>query len=170
MVLTSPLSARLVCRVEPIDILSCLLSTFPVRSNLVRRPKSGAGRAASPKTARRGSATTSRKALFGGASAPSPPVRRCTRACPCVLARAERVLLERAAGPSSRCPSTQVMISAATDTYVSRCTWPSPGMRPSEVAVGSTVAPRVCRRVCGRAAQMYDTSGTRSRVYVRVCT
>ena len=90
------LPARLVRRAEPIDISSCLISTFAGRSNLVRRPNSGACRAAWRKTARRSSATTSRKPLFGGAWSPSSSVRRTTRARLCLPAQAERVLFERA--------------------------------------------------------------------------
>ena len=96
MVLTSPLPARLVRRPEPIDISSCLLLTCAARSNLVRRPNSGAGRAAPRKTARSGRANPTRKRTFGGAWPPSSPVRRAARARPCLLAPAERVLLERA--------------------------------------------------------------------------
>ena len=45
------------------------------------------------------------------------PVRRSARARPSLLACAEWGLLERAAGPLSRCPSTLVMIPAAINVY-----------------------------------------------------
>ena len=96
MVLTSPLPARLVRRPEHIDISSCLLLMCAARSSLVRRSKSGAGRAASRKTARSGRANPTRKRTFGGAWPPSSPVRRAAPARPGLLAHAERVLLERA--------------------------------------------------------------------------
>ena len=75
------------------SILSFLILTFAGRSNLVCRPKSGAGRAARRETIARGRANPTRKRVFGGAWPPSSPVRRAARARPGLLAHAERVML-----------------------------------------------------------------------------
>ena len=96
MVPTSPLSARLVRRAEHSEHPSFLMLTFAALSNLVGRPKSGAGRAAPRKTARSGRANPTRKRTFGGAWPPSSPVRRAARARLSLFAPAECVLLERA--------------------------------------------------------------------------
>ena len=117
--------------------------TFAARSNLVRRSFSILGRAAWRKTIARSRANPTRKRVFGGAWPPSSPVRRSTRARPCLLAHAECVLLERAAGPLSRCPSAQHRLPAAIDTYGSSCARLSAGMWPPEGAARSASSPRV---------------------------
>ena len=73
---------------------------------------------------------------------PHYPVRR-SRPDTCTsLVRADGVLLERAAGPLSRCPSTLVMIPAAINTYSLSCARPPVVMWPPECAVRSARAPR----------------------------
>ena len=90
------------------------------------------------------------------------PVRRSARARPSLLACAECELLERAAGPLSRCPSTLAMIPAAIDTYGSICARLSADMWPPEVAARSVGVPRV-RCACVFAAQ---TDVTRPVAYL----
>ena len=106
---------------NPLRFPSGLISMFAQHSNLVCRPFSIWGRAAWRKTGRRSRANLTRKRVFGGAWPPSSPVRRSTPARPCLLARAERVLFERAAGPYARCPSSLAVIPAVIDIYASRC-------------------------------------------------
>ena len=61
---------------------------------------------------------------------PRQPVRCSRPDTSCSLARADGVLLERAAGPLSRCTSTLAMVAAAIDTYSSGCAWLSASMWP----------------------------------------
>ena len=124
------------------------MSTFAALSNSVRRPISGEDRAARRQTARRSSTSTSRKRLFGGDSSPPSPVSRWTRVRSCLRAPTDRMPLERAAGPLSRCPSTLGMIPAAIDTYYSSCTRLSAARRAPEVVARSARAWGAFVRVC----------------------
>ena len=74
-------------------------------------------------------------------------VNRCAAAARTRAARlhALTVLLERAAGPLSRCTSTLAMVAAAIDTYSSGCAWLSASMWPLVVAVRSG---RAARAIC----------------------
>ena len=96
MVLATSLPVGPVRRLEHSEVPSFLMLTFADRSNLVRRPFSISGRAASRKTAWSGRANPMRKRVSGGARPPTSPVRRIARARPSLLAHAEPVLLERA--------------------------------------------------------------------------
>ena len=99
---------------------------------------------------------------------PRQPVRCSRPDTSCSLARADGVLLERAAGPLSRCTSTLAMVAAAIDTYSSGYAWLSASMWPLVVAVRSGRAARaIC--LCARWSERDDTSGSTSRVHSRVC-
>ena len=70
-------------------------------------------------------------------------VRRCTRACPRLLAHTERVLLQRAQDRPRDVLRLLSMIPAATNTSVFGCARPSAGMRPPEAVVRSESSTRV---------------------------
>ena len=100
---------------------------------------------------------------------PHYPVRR-SRPDTCTsLVRADGVLLERAAGPLSRCPSTLAMAPTAIDTYSAICAWLPATMWPLEVAARSACVPRVRFACVCRSSERDDTSGSTSRVHSRVC-
>ena len=95
-------------------------------------------------THRIGRANPTRKRVFGGAWPPSSPVRCSAHARPCLLAPAERELLERVTGPLSRCPSSLSLILAAIGTYSASCARASANVWPLEVAMRIAGSRRVC--------------------------
>ena len=150
----------------------CLMSTPAALSNLVRRLNSERGRAAGLETGRQGPASTSRRTLFGGASSPSSPVRRCAPARLRLFARpCHTCACACVSGPFSRCPLSLPTILDSILAYVSSCARSSAtrgARRPVREARSKRerhrrAPPAGCWRECGAGRAPHTRAGRQRR-------
>ena len=157
-------------RLKPRDISTAVSHVAQILSGRCVRSKIGAPPTPNPSLLR-GPAVFEcfRRRARSRWATPRYPVRRSRSDTSSSLVRADGVLLERAAGPLSRCPSTLVMIPAAINTYSSSCARLPVALWPPECVVRSAGAPRArYARMFGSSNGM-GASGTRTQVYLRVC-
>lgn len=142
-------------RLKPRDISTAVSHVAQILSGRCVRPKIGAPPTPNPSLLR-GPAVFERfrRRARSRWTAPRYPVRHSRADTSSSLVRADGVLLERAAGPLSRCPSTLVMIPAAINTYSSRAT--SSGRK-------KTLAVPFCRLLTNARARDADIPGHTSK-------